>query len=141
VNWALWPETLLKRKPAFKKYTLESLQKSAIRNAKGPTDFGCVLIGPSRLYLCPSRWTLMGASPVLFWDYGSVYFLKARLQFCQIEMYIFCACPYYRDKWYETAFSHACTMLATRPLSPLGQHVAYDSMMRRLLSRLRFQVR
>jgi hypothetical protein len=42
VNWALWPETLLKRKPAFRKITLEALKIAAIQNAKGPTDFGCV---------------------------------------------------------------------------------------------------
>jgi hypothetical protein len=29
-------------------------------------------------------------------------------------------------------------MVNARPLSPLGQHVAFDSMMRRLYSRLRF---
>ena len=40
LNWALWPETLLKRKPNFRKMTLEALKKSAMKNAKGLTDFG-----------------------------------------------------------------------------------------------------
>lgn len=80
-NWALWPEAILKRKPAFRKITLESLQKAAIKNAK-LSDFG--------------------------------------------------------DTWYETAFSHAADMLNRRKLSPLGKYVAFDSMMRRLVARLRF---
>jgi hypothetical protein len=40
LNWALWPEALMKRKAPFRKITLEALQKAAKKNAKGPTDFG-----------------------------------------------------------------------------------------------------
>ena len=81
-SWALWPETLLKRKAAFRPHTLAALQKAAMKNAKGLTDFG--------------------------------------------------------DTWYEKVFEHACGMVNARPLSPLGQHVAFDTMMRRLVTRLRF---
>lgn len=40
INWALWPEAILKRKPAFRKMTLASLKKEAVKAAKGLSDFG-----------------------------------------------------------------------------------------------------
>jgi hypothetical protein len=80
-SWALWPEALLKRKAPFRPHTLAALQKAALKNAKGLTDFG--------------------------------------------------------DTWYESVFEHACGMVNARPLSPLGQHVAFDTMMRRLVTRRR----
>ena len=42
LSWALWIETVLKRKPAFKKHSLKALQKAAMKNVrpKGLTDFG-----------------------------------------------------------------------------------------------------
>ena len=46
-NLALWPESILKRKPAFQKLTLAALKKSAVKGAKGLDDFGflnCVVV-------------------------------------------------------------------------------------------------
>jgi hypothetical protein len=80
-NLALWPERILKRKPAFQKITLPALKKAAIKGAKGLNDFG--------------------------------------------------------DTWYEEAYSKACEMMAKRKLSPLGQHILFDTMTRRLVARLR----
>lgn len=42
-NLALWPESILKRKPAFQTLTLAALKKSAIKGAKGLNDFGFVI--------------------------------------------------------------------------------------------------
>lgn len=39
-NMFLWPETILKRKAAFRPLTLEGLKKSAVKGAKGLDDFG-----------------------------------------------------------------------------------------------------
>lgn len=83
LNWLLWPEALMKRKPAFKKITLAALKKAATKNAKGLNDFG--------------------------------------------------------DTWFETAYAHAADMVNGRNLSSLGKYISFDSMMRRLVARLRVQ--
>lgn len=41
------------------------------------------------------------------------------------------------DSWYKVGFQHVINLINKRNLTPLGQYVAFDSFMRRLVARLR----